>query len=110
MGPMAMQRQIEGRIRAQQATAERLPRWVNAQMGAPHRVGRAFTHREQRDCHDEVQMSEYRCRVKTCHRLLFRSDAERGRVEIVCPARDCRTQQTVYLGGYQRAGGATTAA
>jgi hypothetical protein len=55
-------------------------------------------------------MAEYRCRVKTCNRLLFRSDAERGRVEIACPARDCRVYQTVYLGGYQRAGGGNPAA
>jgi hypothetical protein len=41
-------------------------------------------------------MNEQRC---ACGALLFRSDAEHGRLEIVC--RKCGKRQTVYLGGYQ---------
>jgi len=42
-------------------------------------------------------VKEHRC---ACGALLFRADAERGRLEIVC--HKCRKKQTVYLGGYQR--------
>jgi len=38
---------------------------------------------------------EYRCH--RCHRLLFRSPDQKGRVEIVCPDRRCRAIQTVFL-------------
>jgi hypothetical protein len=41
-------------------------------------------------------VNEERC---ACGALLFRSDAERGRLEIVC--RKCGRKQTVYLGGYK---------
>lgn len=42
-------------------------------------------------------MNEARC--PSCGALLFRSDAEHGRLEIVC--RKCGRKQTVYLGGYK---------
>lgn len=44
---------------------------------------------------------DYSCRK--CRRLLFRSDAERGRIETVCPERTCKELQTVLLGGEQAA-------
>jgi phage FluMu protein Com len=37
-------------------------------------------------------MVEVRCR--DCGRLLFKIDADRARVEIVCPDRRCRRMQT----------------
>lgn len=53
------------------------------------RLGRALTTaREVRD---------YHCRK--CGRLLFRSPDERGRIETVCPQRQCRELQTVFLQG-----------
>lgn len=42
-------------------------------------------------------MRDYRCRK--CGRLLFRSDAPRGRVQAICPDRRCRTAQVVDFGG-----------
>lgn len=47
---------------------------------------------EQRALHD------VRCRH--CHRLLCRVEAT-GRLEIVCPYRDCRRMQTIRLGDHQ---------
>jgi phage FluMu protein Com len=43
-------------------------------------------------------VTEYRCR--RCGRLLFRADAD-GRVEIVCPNRQCRTFQMVTVAASQ---------
>lgn len=43
------------------------------------------------------RMVEVRCR--DCGRLLFRIDADRARVEIVCPDRRCRRMQTKTLDG-----------
>lgn len=40
-------------------------------------------------------MVEYRCRK--CHRLLFRAEAERGKVQVICPDRRCRTAQLIFL-------------
>lgn len=48
-----------------------------------------------------MSLQEYRCKDPGCQRLLIRTDAEHGRVEVVCPR--CKIRQTVYLGGYQRA-------
>jgi uncharacterized Zn finger protein (UPF0148 family) len=42
-------------------------------------------------------VNEARC--PSCGALLFRSDAEHGRLEIVC--RKCGRKHTVYLGGYK---------
>lgn len=42
-----------------------------------------------------MPLREYRCR--RCHRLLFRSNGERGMVEAVCPDRRCKMMQTVRL-------------
>jgi phage FluMu protein Com len=41
------------------------------------------------------ELREIRC--ARCGRLLFKADAQ-GRVEAVCPARDCRRYQTFMLG------------
>jgi hypothetical protein len=40
---------------------------------------------------------EYRCR--RCRRWLFSSDAEWGRLRLVCPNTRCREDQTIFLGG-----------
>jgi hypothetical protein len=42
-------------------------------------------------------VNEQRC---SCGALLFRQEAERGKIEIVC--HKCRKRQVVYLGGYQQ--------
>lgn len=45
------------------------------------------------------RMVDVRCR--DCNRLLFRIEADRARVEIVCPDRRCRRMQTKTLPGLQ---------
>jgi phage FluMu protein Com len=40
-------------------------------------------------------MLEVRCR--DCRRLLFRIEAERARVEVVCPDKRCKRYQQVRL-------------
>ena len=44
-------------------------------------------------------MITYEC--KACERHLFISDAPVGRLRLVCPYRDCRHPQEIYLGGYR---------
>jgi hypothetical protein len=42
-------------------------------------------------------VTEYCCR--RCRRWLFSSDAEWGRLRLVCPNTRCREDQTIFLGG-----------
>jgi hypothetical protein len=44
-----------------------------------------------------MNLVEYRCR--RCRRWLFSSDAEWGRLRLVCPNTRCREDQTIFLGG-----------
>jgi hypothetical protein len=47
------------------------------------------------------EQAEYRCR--RCCRWLFSSDAEWGRLRLVCPNTRCREDQTIFLGGRRTA-------